>query len=207
VAGLPKRRNGMQKKIIVLLLILAAAVGFRHYKNKIESSVQKDPVQTVNAFMETAEKLSGLIWDESEKKVLLSEMKKWSKASKKEGERGLPESFKKYDIEDSTKMFKDRGLGKTALSTFCLFRFSSFTVGEAEITPTSAKVKVKFMPDDFLGFGKTIKKLGVPEQEKRKAPSVIPFHLKKYGFKWYIVDIGGLEGKLIRASYRLRRYE
>ncbi len=195
------------KRLIIFLVILGIGLGvwwkYSSYVKSIEESVQGDPTRTVNAFMNTVTKLSGLIWNEEEREALLSDIKKWQSAE--EGEEEIPESLKEYGIENPAPLFKEGEFGKVVASSICLFHFESFSVEETEIEGSNATVEVKFLPLDILGIGKIAAKLGAPQRQRKKEPVSVLFYLERHWRRWYIVGIGGELEKLAKASYRLRK--
>lgn len=198
------------KKLISLVVILVIILGvwwkYSSYVKGIKEGVQGDPVRTVNSFMDAAVKFSTLLWNEEEREAIRKDLEKWQKGVEEGGKEETPESFKKYGIQDPSRLFENRQYGKAAAAILCLFQFDSFSIEKREIEEDSAKIEVKFLPQDILGIGKIMAEAGVPKGERKEKPVYIPFHLKKHRHRWYIVGVRGELEQGIEATYRLRKY-
>jgi len=199
------------RKLITLVVILVIGLGiwwrYSSYVNSIKKSVQGDPVRTVNSFMDATVKFSNLLWNEEVKEALKKDLKKWIEQAEEEGKEEIPESFKKYGIENPSRLFENKRYGKAAAGVISFFQFDSFSVEKTEIEEDSAIIEVKFLPQDFMGIGKIMDNLDVPKRERKEKPVFVPFHLKKHWHRWYIVDIRGELEKLTEATYKLRKYK
>ena len=202
------------KKIVIFLLIalLGIAGWWKHssYVKTIKESVQGDPARTVDAFMDTVMKISDLMWDKDKRENLAKELKGWMESAEKgkKKPKGIPEGLKEYGFKQNPRtLFKNERLGKAALGAFAISRYKSYSLGEVRVQGNTAEVELKVLVSDVLGLGAIISKLGAPQPKMKKEPTSIPFTLKKYFHRWYITDIGGTEGKLADAIYRMSKYK
>ncbi|MEA1995173.1 MAG: hypothetical protein U9N18_03345 [Campylobacterota bacterium] len=200
------------KKLISFIIILGivAGVWWKHtsYVKSVKNSVQGEPARTVKAFMGTVVKMSNLIWKEEERNIVLKDLKAWSRATEEGKKKEIPESFKKYGIDNPARFFKKEKYGKSALSVLVLYEYKSYSVDELKVDGNKAEVGMTFLSSDFMGLGKAVSNLaGKQVMQHRKKPLTIPFYLEQHRYKWYIVDIGGKEGDLIRASHRMNKYK
>ena len=172
------------KKLITLVVILVIILGgwwkYSSYVKGIKQGVQGDPVRTVNSFMNTAVKFSNLFWNEEEREAFRRELEEWKKQAEEGEEEAALESFKEYGLKDPSHLFKNREYGKAVATILCFFQFDSHSIEKREIEEDSAKIEVKFLPQDFMGIGKIMAEAGVPQREKKEKPVFIPFHLKKH---------------------------
>lgn len=202
--------GGIMKKLISFIIILGIVFGvwWKHTSNvkSAKKSVQGEPARTVKAFMDVTVKMSNLIWKEEERSTVLKDLKEWQKATEEGKKKEIPESFKKYGIEDPARFFKKEKYGKSSLSILALYEYQSYSVGEPKVDGNKAEVGMTFLSSDFMGLGKAVSNLaGKQVMQPRKEPLTIPFYLEQHRYKWYIVDIGGKEGELIRASHRMSK--
>ncbi len=202
------------KKIVIFLLVLLLGIGgwwkYSSYVKTIKESVQGDPAKTVDAFMANVVKISDLIWDKEKRENLTKELKGWLESAEKgkKKPKGIPESLKEYGFkQDPRTLFENERLGKAALSAFAISRYKSYSLGKVNIKGNTAEVELKVLVSDVLGLGTIISKLGAPRQKMKKEPTTIPFTLKKQFHRWYITDIGGIEGRLADAIYRMSKYK
>jgi len=198
------------KKLITLVVILVIILGgwwkYSSYVKEIKQGVQGDPVRTVNSFMNTAVKFSNLFWNEEEREAFRRELEEWKKQSEEGEEEASLESFKEYGLKDPSHLFKNSEYGKAVATILCFFQFDSYSIEKTEIEEDSAKIEVKFLPQDFMGIGKIMAEASVPQRERKKKPVSIPFHLKKHRHRCYIVGIKGELERFTEATYRLRQY-
>jgi len=196
------------KKIIILVVILVIGVGvwwkYSSYVKGVKEGPQGDPVRTVKTFMDASVKFSGLLWSEEVKEELRRDLKEWQERTEQR-KKEIPENLKKYGMEDPSGLFREKDLGKATLSALCIFHFESFSLQEKSIEKDRATIEVSFQPLDVFGIEKIGEKLGVPKREGKKEPVSVIFHLKRYWYRWYIVDVGGEVEKMTKAVRRLRR--
>jgi len=191
------------KKVIALVVIVALAVTLWaihfSYVRRATRSVQGDPARAVEAFMDSAAKLSGLMWDEQTRENLT----KWTKGSEEEKKQLL----EKYKMEDPRRFFQDEGFARAVVSALCIFHFDSFSLKQTEVEEGTARVTVQFLPLDVFGIRKTVRRLGAPERETKKEPVSVPFHLERHWHRWYIVDVGGELEQLAKSFHKLGKYK
>lgn len=190
-----KRFTGL---IIVAILLIAILSLYANHLGKIKARHQHDPVETVDAFMSAAAKISSLLWDQQARESLRSDLKAW-----KEGD-DLPESLKQYGLQDPSLLFRDEKFGKAAFTTISLYHFDTY-----ELRPTSAGkaktvVQVTFVPYDFMGIRQTVSALGAPQQQAEPKPVDARFRLEKKWGAWYIVGVEGELSDAMRAFKGLR---
>jgi len=200
------------KKLISFIIILGivAGVWWKHtsYVKRVKKSAQGESARTVKAFMDTVVKMSDLIWKEEERSTVLKDLKEWKKTTDEGKKKEIPESFKKYGIDNPARFFKKEKYGKSALSILALYEYKSYSVGEPKVDGNKAEVTMTFLSIDFMGLGKAVSSLaGKQVMQHRKEPITIPFSLEQHRYKWYIVNIGGKEGDLIRLSNKMSRYK
>ncbi|HIE43409.1 MAG TPA: hypothetical protein EYP78_01255 [Candidatus Omnitrophica bacterium] len=200
------------RKIVGLIIVggIVFAIWFS-YSSSVKNSQrgpQGTPEKTVSNFMLRAEKMSNLIWKQEEREKVRNLLREWQNVKEEDTEKQkeIAEKLEALGIEDPTPLFKDENYAKIAFGVFCLFKFGNYKVEEPKINKNSAQVEVSFSPVDFLGLKATLEGLTGKKSPQRKEPSQILFHLEKRFHKWYITEIGGEEGRLINASYRLRKY-
>jgi len=190
----------MKKLVGLIVIVVIAFVIWTAYSarmNRIKEGVQGDPVRTVKSFMNTAVKLSGLMWDEEKREALKADLEKWKESDE------IPPTLKEYGIEDTSRLFSDEQYGKAVTGIISMHAFDSFSVDRQTVEEDTATVYVSFLPTDFLGIRDTISALGAPPGETRKEPVSVPFYLKKRGYRWYIVEIRGELAEAARAFRRL----
>ena len=198
------------KKLIVLVVVVAVAlIGVwwlyaRHVK-KIQNSAQGDPVRAVKAFMNTVTTLSTLLWNEDEREDVKQSLDEWKKSLAKDPEAPMPEALKKHGIQAPGPLFEDVEYGKAAMGMFLIYQFDAFSVSEKKVGGATADITVEFLPKDVLGIRKLVAAQGAPAGERRKEPVSAPFRLRRRGYRWHIVEIGGEMGKGIEAMARLRK--
>ncbi len=202
------------KKIVIFLIVFLLGIGgwwkYSSYVKRIENSVQGDPAKTVDAFMDNVMKISDLMWDKDKRENLTKELKGWMESAEKgkKKPKEIPEGLKEYGFkQDPRTLFKNERLGKAALSAFAISRYKSYSIGKVNVEGNTAEVELKVLVSDVLGLGAIISKLGAPRPKMKKEPTSIPFTLKKQFHRWYITDIGGTEGKLADAMYRMSKYK
>jgi len=179
---------------LILALFLLAWYGERRKKT------QRTPEGTVYIFMETAEKMSNFVWRTREGKEYLLSFRKIDPGTG-EHVRSLRAFYRPAEIEDPTILFKDKEYGKLAFSIFSLYKFGGFSIKETRKKKNEVEVRVQFKTEPGFGVSRNIRNLGGGKEEK-KGPSLIPFYLQKEDGKWYIIDIGGREGRFIGIKYR-----
>jgi hypothetical protein len=190
----------MKKLVGLIVIAVIAFVIWTAYTariSRIREGVQGDPVRTVKSFMNTAVKLSGLMWDEEKREALKADLEKWEEGDE------LPPSLEEYGIEDTSRLFSDESYGKAVAGIVCLYNFDSFSVEDQTVEEDAAMVQVSFLPTDILGLRDTVAALGAPPGETTNEPISVPFYLKKRGYRWYIVEIRGELAEAARAFRRL----
>lgn len=180
-------RKDLMKKVVLPMILIA--VGGVLWIKFVYLAGSQEPQETVNVFMETARKLSVGVWEEGDESTLKQNLTEWSEGGR------FPRSFKQAGIRDITPLFVDRAYGRVVLSTFCLYHFDSFTVGEPQLEDNTATVEVDFTPLEFLGMKQTY-------SSSSSGKLSLIFYLAKSGPKWCILEVGDPIGKLARSSYR-----
>lgn len=201
------------RKIIGLVIVVGIVFTIWFlYSSSVKNAQrgpQGTPEKTVLNFFLRAEKMSNLIWKEEERGKIRSLLNEWQNVNKEDHEKQkeIAKKFEALGIEDPGPLFKDKNYAKTAFGVFCLFKFDNYRVGEAKIDENKAEVEVSFLPADFLGLKARIGKITGKKSPQKREPSRIPFHLERRFHRWYITEIGGVEGRLINATNRLRKYK
>jgi len=191
------------KKLIALVVVVMvlAAVWWASRSRREASASMSDPLQTVNGFMQTAAKVSRLMWDESAKEDIGTALKDLEEGRTKEARAVL----RKYDIEDPALFFEDEELGRASLTALCTFRFESFSVQQQNREGNTATVRVEFPPSDILGLTKTLEELGAPPPQMKEEPVVVVFDLERGRGGWKIARVAGELQRLTKAVYKLRK--
>ncbi|RKY30701.1 MAG: hypothetical protein DRP67_04030 [Candidatus Omnitrophota bacterium] len=181
--------------IILLGVIFGGFLKYSLYVKGIENSIQGKPERAVEEFLKISEKWSGIFWNEEEREKIKSLMDKMEK-----------DELSSLGLKNPSYLFKDSNYGMSALSTFVLYEFGVYKIGEPRIEKNKAEVYVDFYAKDFMGLKSLLEDL-TGKKQKGETKEEIPFQLERKRYKWYIVSIGGDIGKFIDKVYSLRKYK